>query len=63
MGLYTQQILNREQMDKQLENQADENLFQSEKRSFSRETDVDDAQGMLCYILNKWDITSEYIIL
>ncbi len=61
MGLYTQQILNREQMDKQLENQADENLFQSEKRSFSRETDVDDAQGMLCYILNKWDITSEYI--
>ena len=61
MGLYTTQISEREQMDCQLEQQADENLFQSEKRGSSRETSLDDAQGILCYILNQWDISSDYV--
>ena len=61
MGLYTKQILEREQMDCQMEQQADENLFQSDKRSSSRETSLDDAQGILCYILNQWDISSDYV--
>lgn len=61
MGLYTEQLLEREQRDSQLERQADESLFGAGKTSASRETSIDDAQGMLCYILNQWDIASDYV--
>lgn len=61
MGLYTEQILEREQTDRQLEHQADENLYGTGRQGFSRETSLDDAQTMLCYILNQWDISSDYV--
>ena len=59
MGLYTEQLLAREQRDSRLERQADESLFGADRPGASRETSIDDAQGMLRYILNQWDIASE----
>ena len=61
MGLYTEQLLEREQRDRQLERQADENLFGAESPGASRETSINDAQGMLCYILNQWEIASDFV--
>lgn len=61
MGLYTEQLLEREQRDSQLERQADESLFGTGKPGSFQETSIDDAQGMLRYILNQWDIAADYV--
>ena len=56
MGLYTDIILKKEENNKKLVQYADESLINDEKMA-RIETEIEDAQTTVLYILNKFGIS------